>query len=142
MTALRAFLPLLLLLAVASTAARANPAPDDNRLPSTYIPSGERMFKQYCAACHGADAKGNGPVRAALKVPAPNLTTLAKRHGGKFPNDYVTGVLRFGPGVASHGSADMPTWGPIFEYLDNHSQSAAQQRIKNLCDYLASLQEK
>ena len=131
-----------ILLLATCAAAHANPAPDDNRLPTNYVPSGEQMFKQYCAACHGANAKGNGPVRAALKIPAANLTTLAKRHGGNFPYEYVTGVLRFGPGVSSHGSADMPTWGPIFEYFDNHNQSSVQQRIKNLCDYLASLQEK
>jgi hypothetical protein len=34
----------------------------------------------------------------------------------------------------------MPTWGPIFLYLDKHNEAAAQQRIKNLRNYLASLQ--
>src|ERR1700687_6122597 len=132
----------VLFFSICTVGARGNPLPDNSQLPSTYVPSGEQMYKQYCAACHGADAKGNGPVRAALKIPAADLTTLAKRHGGKFPYEYVTGVLRFGPGVASHGSADMPTWGPVFDYLDNHNQSSVQKRIKNLCDYLASLQEK
>jgi hypothetical protein len=36
----------------------------------------------------------------------------------------------------------MPTWGGIFQYMDNYNQAAVQKRIKNLCDYLASLQEK
>jgi len=138
----RTFLSAILLVAICTAGAQTHPAPDNNQLPATYVPSGDQMFKQYCAACHGADAKGYGPARAALKLPAADLTTLAKRHGGKFPYEYVTGVLRFGPGVPSHGSADMPTWGPIFEYIDNHNQSSVQQRIKNLCDYLASLQEK
>ena len=35
----------------------------------------------------------------------------------------------------------MPTWGPIFQYYDKQSERVVQQRIKNLCDYLASLQE-
>ena len=142
MTRKRTFLLAFLFLAICPAGPRAKPAPDNNQLPPTYVPSGDQMFRQYCAACHGADAKGNGPVQSALKIPAPNLTTLAKRHGGKFPYEYVTGVLRFGPGLASHGSAGMPTWGPIFEYIDNHNQSSVQQRIKNLSDYLASLQEK
>jgi hypothetical protein len=34
----------------------------------------------------------------------------------------------------------MPTWGPMFDYLDNHNQGSAQQRIRNLCDYLATVQ--
>jgi mono/diheme cytochrome c family protein len=115
---------------------------DQDQLPADFVPSGKHMFLQYCAACHGADAKGNGPARASLKIPAANLTTLAKRHGGKFPYDYVTKVLQFGPGFATHGSSDMPTWGPIFRYMDNYNNAAVQKRIKNLCDYLNSLQEK
>jgi mono/diheme cytochrome c family protein len=115
---------------------------DQDQLPPDFVPSGKIMFTQYCAACHGADAKGHGPARAALRIPAANLTTLAKRHGGRFPFDYVTKVLQFGPGFATHGSSDMPTWGPIFRYIDNYNDAAVRKRIQNLCDYLDSLQEK
>lgn len=142
MATFRIVLIAALFFAVFAAGAGGNPTQDQDKgqLPANYVPSGGQIFKQYCAACHGADAKGNGPVRMALKSPAPDLTTLAKRHGGKFPYTYVTGVLRFGPGVRSHGSGSMPMWGPLFEYYYN--ESSAQQRIHNLCDYLASLQEK
>jgi mono/diheme cytochrome c family protein len=101
------------------------------------------MYKQYCAVCHGVEAKGDGPYAPMLKVPPPDLTTLTKRHDGKFPYDYVSNILRFGPGpTILHGTADMPAWGPIFQYLDKNNERAVEQRIKNLCDYLASLQEK
>jgi mono/diheme cytochrome c family protein len=73
------------------------------------------MFKQYCAACHGLNAKGHGPARSALKVPAADLTTLSARHEGGFPYDYVTNILRFGPGIAARGSSDMPARGSIFQ---------------------------
>jgi mono/diheme cytochrome c family protein len=129
-----------LLLALCAAGARGTPAQDQNQLPADYVPSGAAIYTQYCAACHGADAKGHGPVRAALRKPASDLTTLAKRHGGKFPYAYVNGVLRFAPGVLSHGSGDMPMWGPLFEYYYN--QNSAQQRIRNLSDFLAALQEK
>jgi len=132
----------ILLLAASASTAQTKPAISQDQLPSNFVPTGKEMFKQYCAACHGLDAKGHGPARAALKVPAADLTTLAKRHDGTFPYDYVSNILRFGPGVAAHGSADMPTWGPIFQYMDNYNQSAVQKRVKNLCDYIASLQEK
>lgn len=137
----RAILAGLILLSGLAWNAKGKPPTDQNQFPATYVLPGDVMFKQYCAACHGADAKGHGPARAALKIPAADLTTLAKRHGGKFPYEYVNGVLRFGPGTPAHGSADMPTWGPIFEYMDHYNEGAVQQRIKNLCDYLASLQE-
>jgi mono/diheme cytochrome c family protein len=127
---------------LAGAAAQPRQKIDTDQVPSEIATSGKDLFKQYCAACHGIDAKGNGPARATLKVPAANLTTLAKRHGGTFPDDYVVKVLQFGPGFAIHGSSDMPTWGPIFRYMDNYNQATVQKRIRNLCDYLKSLQEK
>ncbi len=120
--------------------ASAGPPTDDTQLPSNYVPTGEQMFKQYCAACHGDGGMGRGPLTPLLKKPPPDLTALAKRHGGKFPYKYVSNILEFGPGTAAHGSSDMPTWGPIFRYLDQRNERAVRQRIKNLCDYLASLQ--
>jgi mono/diheme cytochrome c family protein len=116
-------------------------ATEETQFPPSYVPTGQVMFKQFCSACHGADAKGNGPASSTLKTRPPDLTTLAKRHEGKFPYDYVSTILRFGPGPSAHGSSDMPTWGPIFQLLDKSNERAVQQRIKNLCDYLASLQE-
>jgi mono/diheme cytochrome c family protein len=115
---------------------------DKSQLPSTYVPSGKTMYKQYCAACHGADGKGRGPATPTLNMRVPDLTSLSKRHEGKFPLDYVESVLRFGPGFSAHGSSEMPVWGPIFQYLENYNEAAVRQRIKNLCDYLESIQEK
>ena len=129
---------LLFILCVAGANARPS---EDQTLPPSYVPSGQLMYQQYCAACHGADARGKGPLRSMLKTPPPDLTQLTRRHLGKFPYDYVSSILRFGPGLPAHGSPDMPTWGPIFGQFDKHNERAVEQRIKNLCDYLASLQE-
>jgi len=145
---IRRFFPLCLLLsAFAAFASIAQETPnsardDKSQLPPNYVPSGKVMFKQYCASCHGADAKGHGPATPTLNTSVPDLTTLAKRHDGKFPYEYVESVLRFGPGYAAHGSPDMPVWGPIFQYLENYNEPAVRQRIKNLCDYIESLQQK
>lgn len=118
--------------------------------PPTYVPSGETMYKQFCAACHGADAKGDGPAAATLKTHPPDLTLLTRRFAtrfrddpsaGKFPYQYVANILMFGPGTAAHGSADMPTWGPIFQLMDKDDQQALRERIRKLSDYLASLQQ-
>jgi len=49
--------------------------------------------------------------------------------------------VRFGKLLSAHGSSDMPVWGPIFNMVDFH-EMAIRKRIKNLCDYLASQQEK
>ncbi len=138
MTAWRVTVTSVLLLSIACIAGAGTAT--ENQLPPTYMPTGERMYKQYCAACHGADAKGHGPVATILTTPPPDLTTLAKRHNGKFPYDYVKSILEFGPGSTAHGTSEMPTWGPIFRYYDKQNERVVHQRIKNLCDYLASLQ--
>ena len=123
--------------AIANDRATGNQA----QFPPTYVPSGQEIYRQFCAACHGSDAKGNGPAASRLNTAPPDLTTLAKRHMGKFPYDYVAGVLRFGPGPSAHGSSEMPTWGPIFQIIDKNNERAVRQRIKNISDYLASLQD-
>jgi mono/diheme cytochrome c family protein len=130
-----------LLCLVVIPVAKGQSSVDQTQFPSAYVPSGETMYKQYCGACHGVDGKGSGPAVSGFKVPPPDLTTLGQRHGGKFPYDYVTSVLRFGPGVSAHGSANMPTWGSIFNFLDKYNERSVQQRIKNLTGYLASLQD-
>lgn len=115
-----------------------------NRLPKE-TPSaahGKQTYREYCAACHGSDGRGMGPAASALKTPPADLSTLAKRHGGKFPYDYVADIVRFGKPIVAHGSNDMPVWGPIFAVRDNFNEAAVRQRIKNLCEFLATLQEK
>ena len=131
-----------LLFGFSSGRAAAQGAPHQWETLPPSIPPGEVMYQQYCAACHGPNAKGGGPAAASLKIPPPDLTTLAKRHDGKFPYDYISTILRFGPGSSSHGSPGMPIWGPIFGTMDRLNARAVGLRIKNLSDYLASLQEK
>jgi mono/diheme cytochrome c family protein len=106
------------------------------------VASGKQTYREYCASCHGEDGKGMGPAASALKTPPSDLTTLAKRHAGKFPEEYVSEILRLGLPIRAHGSSDMPVWGPIFGARDKFNEVAVRRRIKNLCAYLASLQEK
>lgn len=127
-----------LLLAAIASDAQDRPAP----VVSPGLAAGKLTYLQHCAACHGATGRGNGPAAAALKSPPPDLRTLSMRHGGEFPEDYVIGVVRFGYPFSAHGSSDMPIWGPLFSSLENGNEVGIRQRIKNLCDYLASLQDK
>ena len=104
--------------------------------------SGEEMYTQYCAVCHGKEGKGNGPAASELKQQPADLSTLAKRHDGKFPDDYVRSVLRFGTKSPAHGTSDMPTWGPLFSTVSGSSQALVDMRIGNLIRYLKTLQAK
>lgn len=133
-----------LTLVIYAAAAQDKPAVNKGKVstPPTIAASGKQTYMQYCASCHGVDARGEGPAAFVLKTPPPDLTTLAKRHGGKFPHEYVFDVLRFGTRIVSHGSSDMPIWGPIFGSMENYDEVAVRKRIKDLSDYLASLQQK
>jgi len=111
--------------------------------------SGAQMFKEYCAVCHGPSGKGDGPVATALKVPPPDLTTLARRHDGKFTDDYVSNVLKNGVRNPAHGSGEMPVWGPIFDTMNRWKalcpgmdEIPVTLRITNLTNYLKSIQKK
>jgi mono/diheme cytochrome c family protein len=104
--------------------------------------SGKQMFSDYCAPCHGLSAKGDGPAASALKTAPTDLTQLAKKNNGKFPMDHVMNDLRQGSPLASHGSSDMPVWGPLFRSLDPSATVIADQRIRNLSVYIESLQAK
>jgi len=106
------------------------------------ITSGKQTYMDYCAACHGADGRGHGPAASALKTPPPDLRTLASRHGDKFPESYVVRVVRFGDPSAGHGSSEMPIWGPVFSMQNNGDEIGVRRRIQNLCEYLASIQDK
>jgi mono/diheme cytochrome c family protein len=137
----RTFLSLAVLLLLASVAAAQVKPAEQSATEPPDAASGKQTYMTYCASCHGENLKGAGPAATALKTPPPDLTKLAKRHDGKFPYEYVAGVVRFGKPISAHGSSDMPVWGPIFSMVDFH-EVAIRQRIKNLCEFLASQQEK
>jgi mono/diheme cytochrome c family protein len=110
----------------------------------TSATNGKQMYVSYCAPCHGVDGRGQGPVAAALKKQPADLALLSKNNGGKFPSTHVMTVLQFGAANPSHGTADMPVWGPVLSGMDktNAEPNVQVLRISNLSRYLQSLQAK
>lgn len=129
-------------LCLAQEKAEQKPVVKQTPIKQTNAASGKEMFAQYCASCHGAGGKGNGPAASSMKVAPADLTQLTKTHDGKYPADHLVAVLRFGSGPGAHGSKDMPVWGPLFKSLDKYHESAVQQRITNLVEYVETLQAK
>jgi mono/diheme cytochrome c family protein len=138
----------ILLLSLFVLAAPSAPAQNKEKtiqkapIQQTSPASGKEMFRSYCAACHGLAAKGGGPAAADLKTTPPDLTTLARRHGGEFPANYVTNVLRNGAKAPAHGSSEMPVWGPLFAAVSGRDPAVVDMRIANLVHYIKSLQVK
>lgn len=137
----------ILVLVSAFTVAQDKPAESSTtikKIPITNVSptSGKEMFKSYCAVCHGTDAKGGGPAASALKIPPPDLTILAQKNNGKYPAAHVASAIRGQADMVSHGSKDMPVWGPLFSSISQGHESLVQERIANLVDYIQSLQAK
>lgn len=106
-----------------------------------YSVKGLDLFRAHCAACHGSDARGDGPLAVALKTKVADLTMLAKNNGGQFPIARVRKIVMGDDILASHGSREMPVWGPIFHQIES-DQDFGNVRLKNLVDYLESIQRK
>ena len=84
---------------------------------------GRAIFKSYCASCHGREARGDGPVAKYMEVAPSDLTGIAARNGGTFPDDYIAEMIDGREkGVRGHGSKEMPIWGDAFQKLDTDLQ--------------------
>ena len=75
---------------------------------------GARTFRDNCAGCHGATARGDGPLAALMTTKPPDLTGLAKRAGGAFPLTRVVERIDGTTEVQAHGGP-MPVFGLLMD---------------------------
>jgi mono/diheme cytochrome c family protein len=135
---------LALVFGMSAAPAQENQAPSKTikRVPVTDVHSvdGQVLFEHYCAVCHGKDAKGTGPAADALKKAPADLTQVARKNGGKFPEVHVMRVIKGDDTVGAHGSRDMPIWGELFTSLS--SKESSELRVNGLMRYVESVQAK
>jgi mono/diheme cytochrome c family protein len=135
---------LALVFGMSAAPAQENQAPSKTikRVPVTDVHSvdGQVLFEHYCAVCHGKDAKGAGPAADALKKAPADLTQVARKNGGKFPEVHVMRVIKGDDTVGAHGSRDMPIWGELFTSLS--SKESSELRVNGLMRYVESVQAK
>jgi len=103
--------------------------------------NGVDLFKEYCAVCHGNGAKGDGPAADALKKKPADLTQLARKNGGTFPELHVMNYIKGQDVVAAHGTRDMPIWGSIFSQM-SPNPDLVQVRTYALLKYIEQMQAK
>jgi mono/diheme cytochrome c family protein len=108
----------------------------------TTASNGKQMYVSYCASCHGVDGKGEGPVAPALRTAPVDLTLLTKLNHGRFPDTHIVSTLELGADTPSHGSAEMPVWGPILGKMNVSNPQDRLLRVSNLSRYLESIQVK
>lgn len=73
---------------------------------------GAALYARFCAACHGAEARGGGVMTEVLTVAPPDLTALSQ--DGAFPAQTVARQIDGRDPLLAHGG-DMPLFGPWFE---------------------------
>jgi mono/diheme cytochrome c family protein len=103
--------------------------------------TGARLYFNHCAACHGGDGEGGGPVAATMSVTVPNLRSLAQRNGGVFPTDDVAAYVDGRELKAAHGDRQMPVWGDVFRGpQQGTAERTVRRRINALVEFIATLQ--
>jgi mono/diheme cytochrome c family protein len=131
---MRSILAVVLLAPVlAAGVARATPLGDP----------GAFLYRRYCAACHGAQGRGDGPVAPSLGERPTDLTALAKRHGGTFPFNDVVDAIDGTRSVRAHGVSEMPVWGDVFHAQpdwDVAHHVDARGKMVLITEYLRSIQ--
>ncbi len=107
--------------------------------------NGKQLYYRFCAACHGEQAEGNGPVAPFFKLEPPDLTGLAKRRGGQYPAEDIRKIIDGRDVPGPHGSRQMPVWGMEFYYADTGNpdkQKQVEVLIDRLVEYLRTIQKK
>jgi len=106
--------------------------------------SGADLFQRFCASCHGKTADGEGVVAPVLQIRPPDLTEIAKRHGGEFPDNKIYQIIDGRVPIAAHGTRDMPVWGLEFWRAQGYDIEAGRKTvlvIDKLVEYLKSIQK-
>ena len=109
------------------------------------VAAGKALYDRHCAVCHGAEARGNGPMAPAMVLQPPSLRSLTARHG-VFPVTRIVTRIDGRDPLVSHGSP-MPVYGPFFEGDDTPLKAETGQPIMtnrpivDLVAYLHSIQD-
>ena len=109
-------------------------------------PTGAEDFATYCAGCHGATGKGDGPAAAGLSVKPADLTTISARNGGTFPGTKVMAKIwsySGGPGATTPRPSFAPLLdGQLVGYDGGDGiASPTPVRLVQVAEYLKSIQQ-
>jgi mono/diheme cytochrome c family protein len=126
------------LLVVFSFAAGSQESPEAQR--------GQNLYEQYCMDCHGLRGHGDGVLAEDLKVAPADLTTIALRRKGVFPDVEIREIIDGRRKVRAHGPLNMPLWGKAFGMgvasAGGPQEQETRDKISALVDYLKSIQKK
>jgi len=118
---------------------------------------GADEYRISCLSCHGVGGRGDGPLAKYLTVKPTDLTALAKKNGGQYPNLKagafpflrVYQVIDGRTVVGAHGDRAMPVWGERYRAqlpsgIDRYGaeyEKIVRGRILELVYYIQSIQQ-
>ncbi|MCB0519701.1 MAG: c-type cytochrome [Lewinellaceae bacterium] len=106
------------------------------------VEEGGQWFKSYCVMCHGEKADGKGNMASMLNTPPLNLTTIAKRRNGVFPDAEIAKIIAGIENVPGHSTGDMPIWWETFKKSENITDDKVlQEKIDHIVAYLKTIQQ-
>ena len=110
------------------------------------VEEGAGHFADYCATCHGLEARGDGPMSDLLTIRPSDLTQLSAQNGGTFPLDRVVRRIDGTMDVAAHGGP-MPLFGLLLQgpseaiLAPDGSEIVAPEAIAMIATWLQTVQE-
>jgi len=101
---------------------------------------GEELYVSYCKICHGMKGE-EGPMADMLKVQPPDMSLIAARRDGNFPEEEIRKIIDGTEQVKGHGHGDMPIWGKVFKKAEDlETEAEMQEEFKKIVMYLESIQ--
>lgn len=112
--------------------------------PQPSVSSGRNDFVALCVDCHGTDGKGDGPMAEGLTPKPVDVTQIAAKNGGVFPQARVMShIYGFTPG---RSDSPMPQFGDLLEgetvLYDSGDgiETPTPARLVALMEYVESIQ--
>jgi mono/diheme cytochrome c family protein len=128
------------ILAALATAALSGEARGEE---STQAQAGHNLYTRHCELCHGLRGRGDGAFAGELRVAPADLTQIALRRKGVFPEAEMREIIDGRRRVRGHGPDNMPIWGNVFgrnAEAGSEHEAAIRDRVNALVDYLKSIQ--
>ena len=107
---------------------------------------GRALYMEYCSACHGETAKGDGPMARAMTTAPKDLTLISLRHGDSFPRAKVLSTID-GYARSDLDGPGMPEFGELLQGdlvpLDtgDGKMTPTPRKLVALLEYLESIQQ-
>lgn len=105
--------------------------------------AGAGTYRSFCAPCHGDGGRGDGPAAAGAGAPVPDLTRIAARNGGTFPQLRIYQLVSGLSESEAERERHMRRWG--WEFFGSDADDAEAHReaivkVEQVVAYLESIQ--